>query len=1143
MRNIFLLSVLLSLCFCEINWKLDIKAEVEGSAIVLVPGVYTKINLELNTDAEINFNDESSFTIALSDDTVTMLNGEVKITPTESLVYEAYIGIKCASDVSGTNKDLKFTLKSSDGKDKITLPTVQVQISKAKTKIDLGLAMDEMPGSSYNLFKLAKDIRNIEPLTILPKFEGEEDLLEFTSIVLKAFGQRDEISADNAYNHGVLFDFPFGTKKTFEELKDKASLLFNLNLETSGMAQCFEFAKANFDLKIKKEGPVSLDANVKQAIIYNTDDGSQKFDFTNSIQINTVIPIAPVLLSCEVRVDTQFTNNQDTLTSTNEEGVLHYKTLIDTAGHVSFKLDGLSADTEYYTKCTVSNTNFVENLREKIAVTIGNFQDADVIKQLLPSRNENRIPQCLKLKFNNYVQSALFEQFGTKYCKWVMSKGEPLLAKLLGTVVCQFTDKSSLTNPVNTLCVSPSPLYNIGKFITNSKEDKYNENLETLISKLKKAGETFANMGLKGVEVSVINRYYDNDPIDINKVQLTLTGLSLTKTFTFDVVSTNEQPIQCFYNKVMTNERTKFLNFIQDSVILEPQKKQQITAQIGGVTSGLYSLSFKCVNLPGFVFKFESTDTEIMYTYYLESLFTGVQEIPAHKPITINCDENKNKLNPRCLKKKVLFLVDKLRTEIPAVIAEIQAKAEKFTHVTKEAQKTILSTIKKNLDSALAQKDKLKNLLERAIEMAKYLTYTDCSIYVDGSTNEEEKTVKAGAYVECRQMKKDYLKKIMEFLNSNFQCAMLLQTLVAPTTEEMTIEEKMKYILLLINEITNNPDAFEENASETLYQVVDCLQNEFEKYWTKVSEFLEKEKGYLKESVAAVKRDAENIILQTLTNLVNALHFDEIDGFIDKTKEKITEKGMMIYDKGLELQKKIIEWAKKLTEFGNNTYQLGLTAAVNVAINNGLTADADAELSIFDLEDKGIKIITNTNFMLRDKNAHAMQTLVFESPLFSVKAEGEEDATPQSLSTFVSITLYDKDGKEIKVEDIAKKFKPQILYLKSRYQQLKSCFYFNEETNELEDSGVDYTKEFIYNGQKYFKCVTEHLTSFTASDYSSGLPWYVILLIVLGAILVIGGGAIAFLMLRKKAAANAEKTQVSGDTINKELGQEEALVS
>ena len=103
--------------------------------------------------------------------------------------------------------------------------------------------------------------------------------------------------------------------------------------------------------------------------------------------------------------------------------------------------------------------------------------------------------------------------------------------------------------------------------------------------------------------------------------------------------------------------------------------------------------------------------------------------------------------------------------------------------------------------------------------------------------------------------------------------------------------------------------------------------------------------------------------------------------------------------------------------------------------------------------------------MFKDDKIQALQTLVFDSPIISAKTTANVEGNVDALNLFVSITLYDKDGKEISLQDIDEKLRPQILYLKNKYQDLKQCFYYDESKQNLIDNGINAIEKFVYQGQ------------------------------------------------------------------------------
>ena len=103
----------------------------------------------------------------------------------------------------------------------------------------------------------------------------------------------------------------------------------------------------------------------------------------------------------------------------------------------------------------------------------------------------------------------------------------------------------------------------------------------------------------------------------------------------------------------------------------------------------------------------------------------------------------------------------------------------------------------------------------------------------------------------------------------------------------------MKYIILLINELSNNPESFTEKTSR-MYSIY------IVQYWGLVETHLKNTKNCLNGTISAVKRDIEIIIL-----LSKVIDFEQLDGYIATTEKEITKTGLIIYDKAREIQKKI----------------------------------------------------------------------------------------------------------------------------------------------------------------------------------------------------------------------------------------------
>ena len=1158
-QDILILLLLFQVCLTSTlkKYKLEIKNGIkEDDDIVLVPGVFTKISLVLKSlegdDFTFQEEDKIGFKVSFDDKKIVSFTPGITMIPQENLAYTNYIGISCANQITAETYDIPLKVELLDKTDEGSIEydeKLTVKVKNVKTDIKLDLLLDSIVQKSQNFFKLENELYNVDEINIsLDDKNSFSDKFEFNAISIASFAKRqnnkdiETISKENPANHGILFNSPFFPKDTLE------SALFNLNLkldgETNGL--CFNLFKSNFNFELKKDGLVELDANVKTAITYNTQDETPKYDVSNKIKINTYIPIAPVILECKFYLDSSLIVEENSLLrETIDEEV--FKTVVTSQGKFDITMEHLNASAEYYVQCDISNTG-IEGVLSKIKVLIGNFDGSDIIKSLLPSRDPNAIPQCVTFSFENSLQSIAFSKLSPLYCQYFMKKNDSLIVKALPTIICNVVERSGSDC---TLCASPSPLYNAGKFISK-KETDFNKRFDEFV-------ETIGNFDISeyGLDANILKvtkyvREYDNVSINPNSISVSLTKISsidLVTPFTFEVKSTHSQNIECYYNKFLTDENSKFLKLFEERIVLAPNQKEEI--DVGHATflvkdDKLYSLNFKCYNLPGFIFKYETTGTMNKFTYYnTKSAIEQITELI--EDTTINCNEKKNQLNPRCLKENLVSIIDQIRTEVPQRIKEIENEVQKYASTAKQYKELYLAQLLTEFQSlVISGKQKYKEIVEKGIELLKYLTYTDCSIYASGSTNEESQTIKGAVYLECRKKKQTILEKILTAIKDKIQCPSIV-ALITQNFISNNLEENVKYILLLINELSNNPEAFNEKTREILLDLVECIQYQFDRYWPLVEDYLRKTKNYLNETITAIKRDIEIVILQTLENLAKVIDFEQLDGYIATAEKEITKTGLIIYDKAREIQRNITEFAKKLNQFGTANYTFSGSMFANIETKEGVNAGAETETKISFVPDKDIVVITNSNFLLNKNGAYALQTLVFESPLVSVKAKAEAEGSCDTVNTFISITLYDSNGKEISIKDLAERFRPQILYLKEKYNQLKACYYYDEKRNELVTSGLT-AENVTFMGKEYFKCSSSHLTSFTAGTYGvidnrnsegngssgEGSNTTLVVLVILGIILLLVIALILFILIKKRNANKVNNSDI--DSIKKDEG-------
>ena len=410
-------------------------------------------------------------------------------------------------------------------------------------------------------------------------------------------------------------------------------------------------------------------------------------------------------------------------------------------------------------------------------------------------------------------------------------------------------------------------------------------------------------------------------------------------------------------------------------------------------------------------------------------------------------------------------LIDKFKSLVPDFIKNMQKNIQNFIKKSEVEKNQFISDLNDqiaNIQKEIETKKdniqtQIKQVMEKATETAKYVSYIVC----DAAKMD---------YEECRNDKKKLLSNLLGVVQENFgECS----TIVGEITKlSENFELNLKYLLFLANAISENPDALEKGKSQIVYDILNCLQDKFEEYWPKIQAKLgDQEKN--------VKIDVTNLLLNSYSNLVNVIHFDEIDGYIQKANDLT---GLISDEQAKKIQQGIFNLLKKFNEFGEGFYNISANIALNVLTNPGnLDVNADAEVKWVNNDEKGIRIALHSNYMLREKGAQSLQAVVFDSPLVSLR--GTNENKEGTSNTFVGITLYDKDGNEILVKDFnIEDLRPEIFFKKSLFGAMKTCLYYNEDSNTVESTGILSSLVNI-NGEEFIKCIPKHLSTFTIGSY------------------------------------------------------------
>ena len=1123
------------------QWKMSVKNEKgDDSPIIIKKGIFTKINFIIShkdgkdlIDRSFDFND---FIIKLEDKNIKTIEDEYHIIPSSNLEYTTYIGLKCDSEIKEDEYKLTFNVSDikqlMDSKDKkegnLEIETFIVKIDLTPTYIELESIENEIAQKSFSLFKIKNEIYNINRIKIIKNEDNK--LFEFNNIEIKSFYDRNELSENETENHGILFDYPYGTNNDYIDFGNNTNFTYTLKIEDDECSNYFILKNNKLNLIVKDEKQSKLTDAEKEAIISSIENITPQKDETSNIQLKILIPVDSVIIDCKLNND----NNE----------IVNYKNYINKSGKFIIKFDDLIDITEYKAQCKFTTLNKDSS---SIEFTIGNFKDADVIIPLIPSRKLNITPQCVEFIFLNNENLKEFSSLAQKYCQKIMNKSKDILSRIMGANKCdeikKFNDEELNSLNKSIICAGPTPSFKSKKFreylINKNNESYFNEQFNQFVYDLNNTDKIKKLFELENITLSNINRYYDD--IIPNKENIILevkteNGMKKRNKLEFKITSNNYQPIECYYNnKLKNNDKKKFINLKNGNSIILTKENNTKYFEVNlsdQKKNDMFSLYLICYNLPGFNIRYESTGIFNAYTYlYTDEI--EIQKVNIKQKININCAEKNNKINPHCLKNK--YENENIKIKLPEIIENIDEDVEKINELSDEAQLLLISNItneyKEEIEKIKKKKDNKKEILEKSIKLAKYLSHRDCSRFSNGINNELSETIENSNYKKCRNNKKEIQSKLLEILKENFNCENLKQSINNDISDN--VEENIKLIILLINELSNNADSFKKGESQIIYDITMCIQENFDEYFNLVENY-KKEKGSLNSTILVIKKDISNLVIKSLVNLIKVLNFDEIDNYI--SDKNVTKSGIMGRKNSMKLHGGIFKFLKNLNEFGTSKYNLSDSIIIDVIINENynnenirlLEQNNNNDEKESNFTDKGIILILHPKYMMNLKNAYSMQIVNYDSPLIPIKTSGDDDDS--TLNTFISIILYDNKGNEIKIDEIPENYRPKILYNKSYHKFIKKCFYFNENTEDLDENGMIIEDNYNYRGKKWFKCTSKHLTSFTAGNYySPGLKWWIITLIIFGILILLVIIILTYIMIKKKNA-NSE------NIINAEFG-------
>ena len=1113
--------------YYQSNWVLYVKTENYTDDIELRPGVLTRITLSVLNEAnsglwDKDYIDKVNFTIAVKDNSYIKFypNEEINLIPFESTAYIAYIGLNCNHQILGNEYNLEFELKEKKDLDGNNMDYVNLQINPVKVKInnsptivDVEPIETNIPARGFSLFRLKNEIFNIEKVIIKPQGNYNKEKIMIEDIEIKPFLERKRFGKEESDEHGILFEHKFGAIYEYPELDGQTNITFYLEIYNAHLfdqnskyvtyQKCFEISsKSNVvNFGINDKSPPYLNDSVKTAILNSIENITPKKDKINNIQIKIDLPVAPVVIHCDLQGD-----EKDV-----EKHKIHYQDYILNPGQNIIKFNNLNSNNEYKGMChffsiTLPKTEF--------KITMGNEKDKDFISPLFPSKSLYGLPQCIEFNLTS-INLDTFEERMKKFdelvywfCNARMVCDQNIISTVKRNFICTKPEKPEIKNEdkryrQSTICIGASPGYSPEDTEGDIEEVNiyFEKQLEYVIQFLSSNEQLnylfYWHADLQGIQFVSLKRFYDLDKPDLDKINLEIVtddGLAKRDNLKFRIKSSNEQSIECFYNKEMKiDDQKRFMKLYHNkagskSIILNPNEEISFETHLKDCKDkNMFTLYMNCYNLPGAQIRYNQTGVFNAYTYlYTDAAEDQIITITTEEIIdnaTINCAETKNKVNPNCLKGTYNNLDEMLKTKMPDT--DEKEELEKFNRLSINAKIDLLDEMFKNFDEEIANLTNTSQIIKNLINKEKFLINRDCSIYANKSSNDSLNEINNNTeYKNCRENKKIKQKKIIEYLKDNLNCK-YLSLLISQNGISNDVEQNIKYIILLIQEVTYNADSFSEGDSEVLLNLTTCLQENYEAYWNQVKEFLN-EKGSLNIIISAVKEDISYLLINTMSNLVKILHFEEIDNYISENDKNITNHGLMSSKEGKQIHNNMKQFFKNFNEFGESFYNLSDSLMINITINNDykekqLQEENELDEQAIKYENKGIVLLLHPQSMMKEYNAYAMQVISYESPLIPIKTE--DDNNEIILNTFISITLYDEKGNEIKIDEIPEDIRPKILYDKEYHKYMNSCYFYNEELEDLSEKGVAIEDNYTYDGSEYLKCTTEHLTCFTAGNY------------------------------------------------------------
>ena len=1094
--SILLFNVALGSIFTQ-KWNVKILDEnKEEKPLQVIPGKFTKFYFSLTSDEPITkiYPLLGTFKLDGSDIFVTEKDSYDVIT-LNSLEYEAYIGIPCGTSVSRTTiHTVNFinTNLLSLGRFIFKETNVEIIADKQLT-MNLTPLNTELQLNSYSYIRLEEPLYNVDKITVDVSFpEGQQ------TITIPAFTNSDIDYPQLSSNNGLVAKYYLGNSQNS----------FTLKLTSS--SQCYQPAQNQYTIQVKSDAVADLNEYVqmqmKNSLKIVKSKEARGIDFT------MYVPVAPVAVDCQIIPLTKdedgddFDRDDNIIAQKQEQtNKLRYlKNFIEKpTTKFNFHFADMSILDVYKVKCVVENT-FTNSNKQRFSFGIGLFKGSDVYGLLNPMIGSTTPSQCATLNFDN-LQSDLVKKL-EDYCEMVMTpSNNGLFGKLKnGCMSCKIVNKE--LNSVS-ICAYTEPI------CPTTYKDDAKERFNTFLKDISSSSKIQENLEIKheaptSQVVEIDDRVPDTSKIEVSHVKSNLFD------HTFKITNLNDQLIECKYNPYsilsskLTNEYMLF-----EKLKLKPNESTEVT-YLFTINSDYINVFLNCYYVPESPYHYFKTHAFLAYSHYTKDI-TVEDYIESKKP---NCEKEKS--HPYCIMLKTKDYVRKFVSDFPTIVKEIEEKIENFSVLANTAQLTIINDLKTEL-TKLYEKGTadLQTLFDKTLTMLEYLAQRNC--------------VKINNYELCRKDKEEILSLIINKIN-NLIISENITEIIKKAQITGKAEDDLKYILLFLNDLTRNPEAFTQKTSETIKAMVKHLVEHFKEIWTSVEPTISETEIKIK----IIKTDITNLLIQTVNNLGDILNFEELDEMLEEGAKVIEKTGILVSTKAKEVKQQIEDTVKLLWDYGNGLYEsanfrvnLTINVDIDVDLNKNIiaskflraTSSIEEAIEEVDFEDLGINIKIPINKLLNAFKAQVAQVFVYDKyPLLSAKYD---NISPH----FISIKLFTLAGKEIsvsKMPDLIKSMLPEIRFSHNITENAHSmCFYYDETKQDLSTSGLT-TKIKDDGFTKFTVCSMTHFTDFTTGSYNGGLKWWGVLLIIIAVIAVLFGGFVVYQKLRKNSVGVGSMTKL-----------------